>query len=208
MFEYLLALAIGITIGIAMAVPVGPVGIVCIQRTITKDRLMGLITGFGAVIVDGFLASIAAFGVEEIYSFILKYQEYLRTGGGIILIILGVIAIFSKPKVEKKKDTAISIIENFLSGAILTGTNPLVVITFFAIFTGLSPYIDLRRDFVATYLVSGIVIGSCLWWLFLTYIADIFGHKIKQEHLKSVNKWFGIILAVLGLVIIVGTLLN
>ncbi|HEY4478352.1 MAG TPA: LysE family transporter [Candidatus Paceibacterota bacterium] len=206
-FEETLALIAGIAIGIGMAIPIGPVGIIAVQRTIARNRLAGLITGLGAVVVDGFIAIIGAFSVKIIYDFIIREEFALRLIGGCILIILGLTSIISKvkPRLEVK-DSAITYIEYFLSAGFLTITNPLVTIVMFGLFTEIGLYIGIDRDIVAIYLVAGVVFGSILWWLFLTYIADIFGHKIKTEHIKSVNKWFGMIIAVLGMIMLIGLL--
>ncbi len=205
MLQETLAIIAGIAIGLAMAIPIGPVGIITIHRTMTRSRLAGLITGLGAVVVDGFIAVIGAFGVKIIYDFIVKEEVMLRLIGGCLLIIIGIAGIVSKAKTElNKKDTAITYIEYFLSAGFLTITNPLVTIVMFGIFAEIGPYIGIENDIVAIYLVVGIMIGSCLWWLLLTYIADVFGHKIKPEYIQAINKWFGIIITILGIIILIG----
>src|SRR3989344_8240872 len=109
MFQETLALISGIAIGLAMAIPIGPVGIIVIHRTMTRSRLAGLATGLGAVIVDGFIAVIGAFGVKIIYDFIVREETMLRLIGGCILVILGIAGIVSKVKTElNRKDSAIT----------------------------------------------------------------------------------------------------
>lgn len=207
-FHQIIALFWGIVIGFATAVPIGPVGIICVQRTMARSRMMGLVTGLGAALTDAFLASVGAFGITVISNFIVKEQVMLRIVGGAILVGLGIIGFYSKAKEkEKKKDTAITIIEHFFSAVILTGTNPLSAITFFVAFAGIGPKIGIGGgEFIGTSLVIGVFVGSCIWWLLLTHIADVFGHKIKHEHLASINKWFGAIIAVLGAIVLIGVL--
>jgi arginine exporter protein ArgO len=208
LFHQIIALFWGMVIGFATAVPIGPVGIICVQRTMARSRMMGLVTGFGAALTDAFLASVGAFGITVISNFIVKEQVMLRIVGGAILVVIGIIGFYSKPKEkEKKKDTAITIIEHFFSAIILTGTNPLSAITFFVAFAGIGPKIGIGGgEFIGTSLVIGVFVGSCIWWLLLTHIADVFGHKIKQEHFANINKWFGAIIAVLGAIVLIGVL--
>ena len=209
MLTQLIALFWGMVIGFATSVPIGPVGIICVQRTIARSRMIGLVTGLGAALTDGFLASVGAFGITVISDFVLKEQVMLRIIGGVILVILGLVGLFSKPKKEKEKkaDTAITVIEHFLSAVVLTATNPLAALTFFVAFAGVGPKIGIGAgEFIGVSLVLGVVLGSSLWWLTLTYLADVFGHKINHDHLKTINMWFGGIVAVLGAIILLGVI--
>lgn len=210
MLNQLLAVFWGIVIGFATSVPIGPVGILCIQRTMANNRNIGLITGLGAAMTDAFLASVGAFGITIISTFIVREQVGLRLIGGCILLAMGIVGLVNK-KTEhaptKKADTAITVIEHFLSSVVLTGTNPLAAITFFVAFAGVGPKIGIGAgEFIGTSLVIGVFIGSLLWWFTLTYLADIFGHKIKPEHFAKINRWFGGIIAVLGAIMIIGVL--
>jgi arginine exporter protein ArgO len=209
MLDQLIAIIAGIIIGFAMAVPVGPVGLIVFQRSVVKSRLMGLSTGLGAALTDGFLASIGAFGIKIIWDFIIEQQTTLRLVGGVILIVVGLVGVFAKPKVfEKKKVTAITLIEHFLSGVILTITNPVAALSFFVIFASIGPRLGIGGDGVATFLVVGVVMGSALWWLTLTSLATFLGHKIKHEHLDLMNKCFGIVIAIVGMVMLLGVFLK
>ena len=209
MFHQIIALIWGIVVGFAIAVPIGPVGIIVVQRTIMKNRLIGLVTGLGAALTDGFLASVGAFGIKAISEFIFQEQTLLHLIGGSILFIIGLIAVFSKPKQNiKKPDSAITIIEHFFSGAILTATNPIAAASFFLAFANIGPRIGIGGPGIATYLVIGVVIGSCLWWLLLTHIAVILGHRIKPEHIDNINRWLGVVIAVLGGIVLIGSVLK
>ena len=210
MFHQTIAILAGIIIGFATSVPIGPVGIIAVQRTISKSKIMGLVTGLGAALSDGFLASVGAFGIKSISDFILEQEIILRIIGGGLLIMLGIASFLSKPKEHKKRaDTAITIIQNFISSVVLTITNPLTMITFFISFGVVAPRLDIAHSpYIALSLVIGVIIGSCLWWLLLTYIANILGHKIRPEHLHAINKWFGFVIAILGGIVFVGAILR
>lgn len=207
MFDQLIAIVTGIVIGFGMAVPVGPVGLIIFQRSIVKSRLMGFITGFGSALTDGFLASIGAFGMRIILDFIVEQELTLRLVGGIILLLVGLFGIFSKYKpIPKHKDSAITYLEHFFSGIILTATNPLSAMAFFVIFAGIGHKLGIRHAHIATSLVLGVVIGSLLWWITLTYIADRLGHKIKTEHIGLMNQCFGIIIAIIGMAFLISAI--
>ncbi len=197
MTSYLFSIIFGIIIGFASAVPIGPVGLVCIQRTILKNRSAGLISGMGSVLADGIFACIGAFGITIIIDFISKEHAFFRIAGAIILIILGIFSYRSKPKPhEAKEDTAITKVEYFISGFVLTITNPLTAIFFLLAFANSGTKIDSYG--IASTLVIGVMIGACIWWLFLTYIAEFFGHIIHGETLNTISKWFGIIIFASG----------
>ncbi len=207
MFSYITSIMWGILVGFAVAVPIGPVGLICIQRTITKNKLSGLISGLGAAVADVLLASVGAFSITIIFSFIKEEQVVLRFIGGLILLIIGIVSIMSKKNVEEfKKETTLSAIEEFLSGFILTITNPLSAFVFFLAFAETSSRIGSGIN-IAFSFVIGIFIGSCLWWLFLTYIADKIAHKIKHEYIKVINKCFAIAITALGIIIILRVLI-
>lgn len=197
----------GVLVGFAVAVPIGPVGLICIQRTITKNKLSGLISGLGSAVADVLLASVGAFSITIIFSFIKEEQTVLRIIGGLILLIMGIVSIMSKKDVEKfKKETALGAVEEFLSGFILTITNPLSAFVFLLAFAGVSTRIGSGVN-IAFSFVIGIFIGACLWWLFLTYVADKIAHKIKREYINIINKCFAIAITALGIIIILSMLL-
>ena len=206
MFEYITSIFWGVIIGFAVAVPIGPVGIICIQKTITRSRLSGLLPGFGAAIADALLASVAAFSITVIFSFITDQQFLLRIVSSLFLLILGIFGLIRKEsKEEIKKETAISLIDEFFSGFFLTITNPLTAFFFFMSFATISSKIG-NGVHIATTFVIGIFIGSCLWWLLLTFVADRIAHKISHEHIKKMNKWFAIILIIVGLFMLISVL--
>jgi threonine/homoserine/homoserine lactone efflux protein len=207
MIPYILSISFGAVIGFASAVPVGPVGLICIQRTILKNRFAGLISGWGAALADGVFAVIGAFGIKIIIDFITKEHMFFRIAGALILIGLGIASYISKPKPhETKEDTAITKIEYFLSGFILTITNPLTAIFFLLSFANFGTKVQVDSYGIMIALVIGVIVGSCLWWFLLTYIADIFGHKIHGKALNTMSRWFGIIIFMFGVIILLNAL--
>lgn len=210
MLDQIIALAAGTLIGLLMAIPVGPVGLIVFKRSMFKSRVMGLTTGMGAALTDGFLASIGAFGLKAIWHFVVVYQTPLRIMGGLIILITGLYGVFVtyRPKPEGR-DPALTVLQHFISGVVLTGTNPLAALSFFVIFASIGHRLGIgSSEGVATALVTGVVIGSSLWWLILTFIGKKVGHKVKPEHIDLINKFFGIIIALLGAAMLIGALLK
>jgi threonine/homoserine/homoserine lactone efflux protein len=202
MIEYYLGLMWGVIIGFAVAVPVGPVGLICIQKTITQNRLSGLVPGLGAAIADGLLASVGAFSITVIFSFITKEQAILRIIGSLFLLILGIFALIKSKKQKEeepivKKETTLSLIDEFLSGFVLTITNPLTAFFFFLAFANITDKIGDGLQVAITFVI-GIFIGSCLWWILLTSVTDRIAHRINHGHIQSMNKWFAIVLIAIG----------
>lgn len=206
MIEYITGLSWGTLIGFAIAVPVGPVGLICIQRTLAKNRTSGLVSGLGAAIADVLLASIGAFSITIIFTFIAHHKSFLEILGGFLLLFLGIMSLISKPKVKEVKiDTALTLVEEFLSAFVLTLTNPLSAFTFFVAYGAISSKLGDGIGF-ATAFVVGVFIGSCLWWVLLTYITDKIAHRITPDHVKRINKVFAWLIAALGAVILLGVL--
>lgn len=206
--EYIAGIFFGALVGFASAVPVGPVGIICIQRTILKNRFAGLMTGFGATLSDAIFAVIGAFSITVIIEFIKHQHIFFRIAGGIILIILGIMSYRSKPKRHSaKEDGAITDIQHFMSGFLLTLTNPLTAVFFLFSFAAIGSKVHIDSSAMASSLVIGTILGALTWWVFLTFVADMFGHKIHEQALTKIGKWFGIIIFIFGIFILGNVLL-
>ncbi len=208
MTEDLIGLIWGIVIGFASAIPVGPVGIIAFQRTLAKNKISGLITGLGSSFADTLLAIVGAFSITFIFNFIESHHILLRVIAGLFLLIIGVAGLVSKPKEKRiETDTTLGVLEEFISGFVLTITNPLTAIVFFISFANISHKIGNGLD-IATLFVIGIFIGSNLWWLLLTFIADRIAHKINHKSMNRINKWFAIIITFLGVLILSGIVIK
>ena len=206
MFDYILGLSWGTIIGFAIAVPVGPVGIICIQRTIVKGKKSGLITGLGAATADTLLASIGAFSISIVFIFIREYILYFEIIGAIILILLGIFSFISKPKVKAEKDiTVLDHIEEFVSSLILTITNPLSAFSLFIAFGAVSSHIKISIGFSIVFIL-GVFIGSCIWWIILTSITKRITHKMNSARIHFINKCFAATTIIIGFIILLRVL--
>jgi len=195
----------GIAIGFFMAIPIGPIGIMCIRKTLTEGRLSGLIIGLGAATADLFYGCVAAFGFTVISDTLTDQRIWIRIAGGALLFFLGVKTFRAHPKDPKLKTTGSGRLRSYLTVVFLTLTNPLTIFAFIAVFAafGLG---DGLSFFSAAILVAGVFIGSCLWFLLLSSGTILFRKKLDLVGLKWVNKIAGILIIISGLIII-GSLL-
>ena len=127
----------GLLIGFSIAAPVGPIGLLCIQRTIANGRTSGLVTGLGAATADGLYGVVAAFGLTAISSFPVGQQFWFRLVGGIFLLYLGTKAFLSKPAGKAATSSQGSLFSAYGSTVFLTITNPMTILSFAAVFAGL-----------------------------------------------------------------------
>ncbi|MCZ6845042.1 MAG: LysE family translocator [Alphaproteobacteria bacterium] len=167
----------GFLFGLVLAAPVGPVGVLCVQRTLSEGRLHGLLSGLGAAFGDAIYGAIAAFGISAIQLWIADHQAGLRTIGGIVLLILAAKTLFvrSRRTVQTKvgKVHTESLPQDFISTFLLAITNPITMLVFAGLFATLG--VTDAGDSVdnAALLVTGVFLGSALWWFALAFTANL-----------------------------------
>lgn len=191
----------GLLIGLSVAAPVGPMGVLCIRRTLAEGRLAGLITGLGVATADGIYAGIAGFGLSVVAALLLGGQEWIRGIGGLFLCYLGIRTARTSPA-EKAADAASgrTLLRMYASALALTLTNPATILSFIAIFAGLGG--GGRGGGNATLLVIGVLAGSAIWWLLLsTGVAALRG-RITPRMLRWINRLSGAVLVLFGLLAI------
>lgn len=196
----------GLMIGFSIAATVGPIGVLCIRRTLIEGRLSGLVSGLGAATADAIYGAIAGFGLTFISNFLVDQQTWLRLIGGLFLIYLGLKTFLRKPKDLVLSDQRVKLIDAYGSTLFLTLTNPMTIISFVAIFTGLGLASESGNYLSASILVLGVFIGSALWWLLLSYGVGIFREKFTLAGLKWVNRISGVIIASFGLYVFLSVL--
>ena len=185
----------GLVIGLSIAAPVGPIGLLCIRRTLAKGKLSGLATGLGAATADMCYGIVAAFGLAGISNLLLGQKAILQLIGGIFLIYLGVKTFVSKAKEDSpaKANTA----GDYLSTLGLTLSNPVTIMSFIAIFAGLGfASADHLQEKVS--LIAGVFLGSLLWWVFLTQVVGAVKHRLSPKSIELINKISGIIILAFG----------
>jgi threonine/homoserine/homoserine lactone efflux protein len=195
----------GIFIGFAMAVPVGPIGIMCIRKTLTGGRLRGLIIGLGAATADFFYGCVAAFGLTIIEDTLVSQRIWIRLAGGALLLFLGIRTFRANPDDPKIPINSTGILRSYFTTVFLTLTNPLTIFAFIAVFAALGLGNGLRY-FSASALVAGVFIGSCLWFLLLSSAVTLFKKRLDLVGLQWVNRIAGILIILSGIIVIVSLL--
>ncbi|WP_016776043.1 LysE family translocator [Anaerophaga thermohalophila] len=192
----------GIMVGFSASVPLGPIGVLIIQRTLQNGRLSGFFSGLGAVMSDVIYAIIAGFSLSYIVSFIEAQMLWIQLGGVIVLTTLGIKIYRTNPAagLRRQKAGKHTFIKDFVSTFFLTLSNPLAIflfIAFFASFRVLKPAYGLAGHMI---IISGVFLGASLWWLVLTSLVGLFRSKINLRRLYWINKIAGsmIILLVLA----------
>ncbi|MGE5499821.1 MAG: LysE family translocator [Syntrophothermus sp.] len=189
----------GALIGFIMAVPLGPIGIICIRKTLTEGRLQGLVIGFGAATADLLYGSVAAFGLTIVSDLIISQKIWIRLVGGTLLLFLGVKTFRKQPADPKFHIQNSSIIRSYLTTIFLTLTNPLAIFAFIAVFAALGLGYDLS-NYSASALVAGVFTGSALWFLLLSSGVVLFRKKLELNGLRWVNKIAGVLIIVSGFI--------
>jgi threonine/homoserine/homoserine lactone efflux protein len=197
----------GIAVGFVIAVPVGPVGVLCVRRTIFEGRLFGFLSGLGAASADTIFGIIAGFGLTVVSDLLLDYQGWLRMAGGVFLLYVGVSALRKRIEhIEKPEKSAENLLSAYLSTFALTITNPVTILAFLGIFAGVGftgAEATLGR---AAVLVAGVLLGSLIWWLGISLVAGLFRKSFDERHLVLLNRISGSILALSGVGLLVSLL--
>ena len=195
----------GLIIGISVSAPLGPIGVICIQKTLNKGVLAGFFSGLGAAFADTIYAAIAGFGLTFISDFMTDQQLYLRSIGGAFLIFVGIKVFYTNTikQVRKQRSGKGKIIGEFLSVFFLTLSNPITIIFFGAVFAGIGLVGEDSNTHITFIITTSIFAGALLWWLSLSLIVNFFRHKIRLRSLWWINKIAGVIIVVLGIASIV-----
>lgn len=187
-----------LVIGVAVAAPVGAMGILCIQRTVSHGWKSGVVTGLGIATADALFAALAAFGITAISDFLVSYQAPLRIVGGVGLLWLAWRALTAHP--ESMSDTeALSTPRTFASALGLTLTNPMTIIAFSAIFAGAGLVSQSTWQGAVT-VTAGVALGSLAWWVALSVSVAAIRHGLSQSVMVWINRVSGAVLAAFGVV--------
>ncbi|MGI6222155.1 MAG: LysE family translocator [Prevotella sp.] len=201
----------GILIGIIASAPMGPVGILCIQRTLNKGRWYGFVTGVGAAISDIIYAMITGFGMSFVVNFINnpRYKFYLQIAGSVMLFFFGLYTFMTKPKKQLHKSAKQkgSLWHNGITAFLVTFSNPLIIFLFmstFALFAFVIPHHPLEMILG----FASIIFGALLWWYGLTWLVDKIRNKFDETGIQIINRIIGTLVIIFSLVVIIGTAFN
>jgi threonine/homoserine/homoserine lactone efflux protein len=197
----------GLIIGFSIAAPVGPIGVLCIRRTLAHGRAAGFVSGLGAATADAIYGSIAGFGLTFLSGFLIGQQHGLRLAGGAFLMYLGLRTFLARPVAGSARAGASGLVSAYVSTLFLTLTNPMTIISFAAIFAGLGLGPAAGSYGAAAILVAGVFAGSAAWWLILSAGAGAFRDRFTPAGLRWVNWVSGTVITLFGLMAI-GTLIS
>jgi threonine/homoserine/homoserine lactone efflux protein len=200
----------GVTIGFSIAAPVGPIGLLCIRRSLTEGVLPGLMTGLGAATADAVYGCIAGFGLTALSNFLVDQRFLLGLFGGLFLCYLAWRIIRSQPSTQPLEPCQTGLLAAFGTTFLLTLANPLTILSFAAVFAGFGlGSIRGGADYAAAWrLVAGVFTGSALWWLLLSGGVSLVRQKLGHSMLRSINWISGVIILCFGLYSIARVLLR
>jgi threonine/homoserine/homoserine lactone efflux protein len=188
----------GLVIGFAIAAPVGPIGLLCIQRTLSSGRRAGLVSGLGAATADAVYGSVAAFGLTAISQALVSQQIWLRLGGGLFLCYLGLRTFLARLAEKPAGAGGRGLVGDYASTFVLTMTNPLTILSFMAVFAGLG--LSTGGGYgQAALLVLGVFSGSAAWWLTLSLGVGLLQTRLGPATLRWINRLSGAIIFAFGL---------
>jgi threonine/homoserine/homoserine lactone efflux protein len=196
----------GIIIGFSIAAPVGPIGVLCIRRTLAEGRAAGLLSGLGAATADAIYGFIAAFGLTFVSNILVGYQPFIRLVGGLFLCYLGLRMFVSKPVESGAQVQGGGLLRDYGSTFFLTVTNPMTIISFAAVFAGLGIGSATGDYAAAALLVLGVFTGSALWWLILSGGVSLIRSRFTARTLGWVNKAAGVVILGFGVLAILSLL--
>lgn len=192
----------GFIFGLVLAAPVGPVGVLCVQRTLSEGRMHGLLSGLGAAVGDAIYGAIAAFGVSAVQLWISDHQASLRTIGGILLLLLAAKTLILRSNRKSQKNVGKlhteNLLQDFVSTFLLAITNPITILTFAGLFVTLGSTDVGDSINNAALLVFGVFIGSALWWFALAFTANLARPYIDGGYQKWVSRISAAILISFG----------
>jgi threonine/homoserine/homoserine lactone efflux protein len=203
-----LIIPVGILIGILVAAPVGPVNVLCIQRAIERGFWGGIAAGLGAMFGDGLIALCAALGVGAISGAVAYHRMTIQILGGLVLFAFGLKLYFATPRfvpVAREgghKETLRDFVWDIPQTFFLTITNPGAVLGLFAIFGGVSSFVEVSSYVDALTIVAAVMGGSLAWWVGLSHLIGRFRHLLSEGGLRIINQVAGLLLLGFGALLI------
>ena len=187
----------GLVIGFSIAAPVGPIGVLCIRRTLADGRATGLAVGLGAAVADAVYGAVAGFGLTAVSALLVRQQGVLRLVGGLFLCYLGLRTILARPAEQAARAGGAGLIGAFGATFGLTLANPATILSFVAVFAGLG-IAGAGGWREASVLVAGVFLGSALWWLMLSGVVGALRSRLDLSVLRWVNRVSGAVLLAFG----------
>ncbi len=188
----------GIVIGLTLAVPVGPIALICIHRTVSDGRLHGILSGMGVATSDSFYAAITVLGLTFISGVIISQQYLFRFLAGIVLILVGIRIFMSVPLCVSIKTVHETYLKDYLSMVAIAIANPLTLIFFLIMLPGFGIVIDCTSFVSAAEFVAGVFFGSTVWWIILCGAIGSVRTHLGGETLRLINRVSGLLISCCG----------
>ena len=202
---YVITIFLGFFIGLIAAIPIGPVNLLVVRRTLAYDPLHGFMSGLGAVLADAIYASITGFGFTALAQLIKGHSTALEIIGGLMLLYFGARMYLAPPDSrldngDQGESKTLPLLRAMVSTFALAVTNPATLLAFTALFAGVASIVGQEASFYgAIFLVLGVLAGSTFWWFTLTTFTGLFHHRIDDRIMTIINKTSGVIVTIFGL---------
>ena len=191
----------GFIVGIGASIPLGPLGVMCVQKTLSKGRISGIVTGLGASVTDTIFATFAIVSLALIQEFVRDNEVSVLFYGGLAVVVIGLKIFLTNPvKQIRRNKGGKKLFEDFLSSVIMTITNPGAVFLILGLFAFVGLEVDgsSSGDIIFAALL-GVFLGANTWWIILSTSINIFRNKFRLKQLLMINRVAGVIVMVLGL---------
>jgi threonine/homoserine/homoserine lactone efflux protein len=190
----------GLVAGFIICVPFGPIGLLCVMRTLTDGKLAGVASVLGASVMDAIYCAIAGLGVSYVSNLLNKEGTFLRLAGGMILIAMGIKIFFTHPSEKAPEAKGHGLLASFGSSFLIMLTNPLAIVVFTATFSALGIGGWQDAHLFTGFLVAGVFVGSALWAPILVAGVSLFNPQLTLHELRLANRIAGVILCGFGIV--------
>ena len=200
----------GLIIGVVVSAPMGPVGILCVQRTLNKDRWCGFFTGLGAALSDIIYALLTGFGMSFIMDTITDNDVafWIKAIGSILLFLFGFFTFNSNPvdRVKPVSHNKGTLFHNFISGFFVTLSNPLIIFLFIAMYGQMTFILPESGSWILQVVgYLALIAGAVGWWFLLTWVVNKVRNKFNVRGIWLINRIIGIIVMVVSVIILVHT---
>ncbi len=202
----------GVLVGLAASITVGPVAVLCIQRTLSKSRRSGFASGVGVACADSLMASIAYFCYSMLKAWLDQYAAILRVACGILVVVVGVYIYLQNPVTQIRRNRAgrTDLWQDFMSMFGFTLANVLMIVPYIFVFFGMfsiqtTDSLSLGSLLLGAILILGFFCGAVLWWFGLTWVLNIFRNRFRPRHMLWINHIAGCVIAFLGVYTILST---
>lgn len=201
----------GILIGVIASAPMGPVGVLCVQRTLNKGRWYGFVTGIGAAVSDIIYAGVTVFGMSLVMDFVNNQQNkfYLQIAGSLLLLGFGIYTYRTDPtrNMHRSGTNKGTLVHNGVTAFIVTFSNPLIIFLFLACYAQFA-FVMPDHPFEMCVGLMSIVTGALLWWFGLTWLIDKIRGKFDDNGIRLINQVIGAVVVICSVIMFFGTVTN